>query len=257
MVEEKEVVIRVTGLKNYLSSTWVHEDVSFEIYKGEIVAIIGASGCGKTTLLRSLLLLQKPEAGEIMLLGEDLLNMGEEAMSKLRRRWGMMFQSAALFSSLSVLENVMFPLDENLSLSQSQKHDLAQLKLRMCGLDPSIGGRAPSDLSGGMQKRVALARAIALDPELLFLDEPSAGLDPESASSLDEHLMHLRDTMGLTQVLVTHDLDTLWKVPDRVLFLGEGRVLALSPIRELVKNPHPMIQSYFANNRSARFMEEV
>lgn len=257
VVAEKKVVIRVEGLKNYLGNEWVHKDVNFEVYKGEIVAIIGASGCGKTTLLRSLLLLQRPRAGKITLLGEDLLSIRGAQKSKLRRRWGMMFQSAALFSSMNVLDNVMFPLDENLSLSRRRKQELAQLKLKMCGLAAEVGNKYPSELSGGMQKRVALARAIALDPELLFLDEPSAGLDPESASSLDSHLTHLRDTMGLTQVMVTHDLDTLWGVPDRVMFLGEGRVLALCPMDELTKNPHPMIQAYFSNSRSARFMEEA
>jgi phospholipid/cholesterol/gamma-HCH transport system ATP-binding protein len=254
---EKEVVIRVRGLKNYLGKAWVHQDVNFDIYRGEVVAIIGASGCGKTTLLRSLLLLQEPAAGEIMLFGENLLTARGQQKSRLRRRWGMMFQSSALFSSMDVLENVMFPMDENLSLTRLKKQELAQLKLRMCGLSVEVGSQFPSELSGGMQKRAALARAIALDPELLFLDEPSAGLDPESAASLDSHLMHLRDTMGLTQVMVTHDLDTLWSVPDRVMFLGEGKVLALCSMHELVKHQHPMIQAYFSNIRSSRFIEET
>lgn len=257
MVATDNAVVEVRGLKNYLGGHWVHEDVSFTVEKGEIIAIIGASGCGKTTLLRSLLLLQQPAAGDIYLFGKDLLHITDQERSKLRRRWGMMFQSSALFSSMNVIENIMFPMDENLSLTRPHKVELAQLKLRMCGLSNDVGNKFPSELSGGMQKRAALARAIALDPELLFLDEPSAGLDPESAASLDEHLIHLRSTMGLTQVMVTHDLDTLWKVPDRVMFLGEGRVLALCPMKELVAHDHPMIQAYFSNSRSARFMEEV
>jgi phospholipid/cholesterol/gamma-HCH transport system ATP-binding protein len=256
-MSEREVVIQVRGLKNFLGDNWVHRDVSFDIYRGEVVAIIGASGCGKTTLLRSLLLLQHPTAGEISLFGVNLLKARGRQLSTLRRRWGMMFQSSALFSSMDVLENVMFPMDENLSLTRASKTELAQLKLRMCGLDVSVGNKFPSELSGGMQKRAALARAIALDPELLFLDEPSAGLDPESAAALDSHLMHLRESMGLTQVMVTHDLDTLWSVPDRVMFMGDGEVLALCPMHELVKHQHPLIQAYFSNARSARFMEEV
>ncbi len=254
---DRETVIAVKGLKNFLGHAWVHKDVNFEIYRGEVVAIIGASGCGKTTLLRSLLLLQEPAAGEITLFGKNLLKTRGHHLSILRRRWGMMFQSAALFSSMDVLENVMFPMDENLSLTRETKRELAQLKLRMCGLEASVAGKYPSELSGGMQKRVALARAIALDPELLFLDEPSAGLDPESAAALDSHLIHLRESMGLTQVMVTHDLDTLWSVPDRVMFLGDGEVLALCPMRELVKHQHPLIKAYFSNTRSARFMEEA
>ena len=252
---EKEVLIEVSGLKNLLGDEWVHEDIAFEVCRGEIIAIIGASGCGKTTLLRSLLALQVPSAGEIKMFGEDFLTADEESQAVLQRRMGVMFQSGALFGSLTVLENVMFPIQENASLTRRQQKDLAQLKLCMCGLEWDDAEKYPAELSGGMRKRVALARAIALDPELLFLDEPSAGLDPESAAELDEHLMDLREMLGLTQVMVTHDLDTLWKVPDRVLFLGEGRVLAAEPMAQLVKNPHAEIQAYFSNQRSTRFME--
>ena len=251
----QEAVISVQGLRNKLSGAWVHQNVSFDIHRGEIVAIIGASGCGKTTLLRSLLSLQTPRAGSIRLFGEDFLSADEDGQAVLQRRMGVMFQSGALFASLSVLENVMFPMQENTALSKQQQQDLARLKLQMCGLSWDVASKYPAALSGGMRKRVALARAIALDPELLFLDEPSAGLDPESAAELDEHLMDLRDMMGLTQVMVTHDLDTLWKVPDRVLFLGEGRVLAAEPMAQLVKNSHPQIQAYFSNQRSTRFIK--
>lgn len=252
----KETIIAVKGLKNQFDDQWVHQDVSFELYRGEIIAIIGASGCGKTTLLRSLLSLQRPSAGEIRLFGEDLLAADDEQESMLQKRVGVMFQSGALFASLNVLENVMFPMQEKSTLSKKQQHDLAVLKLRMCGLEANVIDKYPAELSGGMRKRVALARAIALDPELLFLDEPSAGLDPESAADLDEHLLSLKTMMGLTQVMVTHDLDTLWKVPDRILFLGEGRVLAAEPMRQLVRNSHPEIQEYFSNNRSARFLKQ-
>ena len=249
-----ESVIEVRGLRTHLGGAWVHDDVNFSISKGETVAIIGASGCGKTTLLRALLMLQIPQEGRITLLGREILTLNPRELSVLRRRWGMMFQSSALFGSLTVLENIMFPMDENWKMSRANKKDLAFLKLKMSGLPDESANKLPSELSGGMKKRAALARALALDPELLFLDEPSAGLDPKSAASLDDLLLHLRTSLGLTQVMVTHDLDTLWKVPDRVMFLGEGRVLAMLPIKELVKVDHPLIQSYFANNRSARFV---
>jgi phospholipid/cholesterol/gamma-HCH transport system ATP-binding protein len=247
---QSDNIIQVAHLKNYLGGHWVHKDVSFNVKRGEIIAIIGGSGCGKTTLLRSILRLFKPTGGDISVFDTDVINASDKKLLAVQKRWGVMFQGGALFSSLTVLENVMYLLDEYAALSDSSKKELALLKIAMSGLDPDAAYKYPSELSGGMKKRAALARAIALDPELIFLDEPTAGLDPKSAGDLDDLMLEMRQNLGLTFVMVTHDLDTLWYVPDRVLFLGEGCVLADQPMTELHKNPHPAIQSYFSGHRS-------
>ncbi len=253
-MEEGKPIINISGLKNCFGDQVVHEDLNLSVYPNEIVAIIGESGCGKTTLLRSILLLQKPSAGEIEVFGTNVLNAGsKKVMTAVQNRWGMMFQSGALFSSLTVLENIMFPVDERAKLYQAFEKEIALVKLLLVGLPLSAASKYPSELSGGMIKRVALARALVLDPELLFLDEPSAGLDPAGAAALDELLLTLRDQLSITMLMVTHDLDTLWRVPDRVVFLGERRVLAALPMSELVKHPHPSIQAYFANIRAQRY----
>jgi phospholipid/cholesterol/gamma-HCH transport system ATP-binding protein len=219
------------------------------VKKGEIIAIIGGSGCGKTTLLRSILRLIQPTGGDISIFGKNVNTLSDKAFLSVQKRWSMMFQSSALFSSLTVLENVMYVLDEYAALSASLKKELAMMKIALSGLEPDAAFKYPAELSGGMKKRAAFARAIALDPELIFLDEPTSGLDPKSAGGLDDLLLAMRKNLGLTFVIVTHDLDTLWYVPDRVLFLGEGKVLAFEPMEQLHKNPHPAIQSYFSGHR--------
>jgi len=223
--------------------------LDLNIYPEEIVAIVGGSGCGKTTLLRSILMLLQPTDGSVKVFGTNVTDCSRAQAYQVRRRWGVMFQHSALFSSLSVLQNVMFPLREFSDLSYTSQREMALLKIALSGLPVSAAYKFPAELSGGMQKRAALARAMALDPELLFLDEPTAGLDPSSASAFDELIMHLRTSMGLTVVMVTHDLDTLARVTDRVAFLGEGKVLACEPIQTLVKHDHPLIQSYFSSAR--------
>lgn len=243
-------IIEIENLRNCLGGKWVQDHLNLTIYKGEIVAIIGPSGVGKTTLLRTILMLQRPDSGTVKVFGMDINHCNAEEALSVQRRWGVMFQNAALFSSLCVLENVMFPLREYSHLSKEMQEKVALLKISFSGLEPDAAKKYPSELSGGMQKRAALARAIALDPELVFLDEPTAGLDPKSADAMDELIVHLRNSLGLTFVMVTHDLDTLWHVPDRVIFLGEGRVLAALPMRELVKSPHPLIKNYFSGPRS-------
>lgn len=247
-----EEIIEVSHLKNYLGGNWVHNDVNFTVKKGEIIAIIGGSGCGKTTLLRSILRLLIPTAGNISVFGTDVVFASEKKLLSVQKRWGVMFQSGALFSSLTVLENVLYLLDEYATLSHHSKIEMAKLKIAMSGLEPDAAYKYPSELSGGMKKRASLARAIALDPELIFLDEPTAGLDPKSASGLDELVLSMRRNLGLTFVMVTHDLDTLWYVPDRVIFLGEGVVLADQPMSQLYQNTHPLIQSYFSGHRAKR-----
>jgi phospholipid/cholesterol/gamma-HCH transport system ATP-binding protein len=249
-------LIEVHGLKNYLGGRWIHNDVNFSVGKGEIVAIIGSSGCGKTTLLHSLLMLLKPAAGVIKIFGKDIFHCSRAQALQIRKRWGVLFQNNALFSSMTLLENVLFPLQEYTRFSSAIKRDVAMIKISLTGLDPEAANKYPAELSGGMQKRGALARAIALDPELLFLDEPTSGLDPNSAGDLDQLILKLRDHFGFTIIIVTHDLDTLWTVPDRVLFLGEAKVLAATSMAELVKQEHPLIKEYFSGER-AQFAQRI
>lgn len=243
-------IIEVSHLKNILGDKVVHEDVSFTVKRGEIVAIIGGSGCGKTTLLRSILQLQKPTAGSIKVFGIDVLKADDATFLAIQKRWSMMFQGGALFSSLTVLQNILYLLRDYSGLSHKAQLELAKLKLALSGLEVDAGNKYPAELSGGMKKRAALARAIALDPELIFLDEPTAGLDPKSASGLDNLLLEMRKNLGITFVMVTHDLDTLASVPDRIIFLGEGRVLAAEPWDNLKHNPHPAIVQYFSGDRA-------
>lgn len=243
-------LIEVRGLKNFIGGRWVHNDINLSVRKSEIIAIIGGSGCGKTTLLRSLLMLLKPTAGSIKIFGTDIFCCTDEEALQIRKRWGVLFQNNALFSSLTLLDNVLFPLQEYTCFPVEIQKDVAMIKITQTGLEPEAAYKYPAELSGGMQKRGALARATVLDPELLFLDEPTAGLDPNSASDLDQLVLKLRNHFGFTIIIVTHDLDTLWTVPDRVMFLGEGKVLAAMSIAELVKQKHPLIQSYFGGERA-------
>ena len=239
-------IIEIKGLKNYLGGQWVHSDVNLTVKKGEILAIIGGSGSGKTTILRSILMLQKPTAGSIHVFGEDIGTFNEQAANALRRRWGMLFQHSALFSALTVLENIMFPMRELASLDKQFMQELAMLKLSLVGLPKEAAGKLPSELSGGMQRRAAAARAIAMDPELLFLDEPTTGLDPHSARQFDELIVFLRDALNLTVVIVSHDIESIKKCTDRVAFIAEGKVLSVEPIHELMQNKHPLIADYFS-----------
>lgn len=247
-----DAIINVQNLKTILGGRVIHENVSFNVKSGEIVAIIGGSGCGKTTLLRAILRLFKPESGDISVFGVDILHASEKAFLSVQKRWSMMFQSSALFSSLTVLENVLYLLHEYSGLSHQTQVELAKIKIALSGLELEAAYKYPSELSGGMKKRAAMARAIALDPELIFLDEPTAGLDPKSASGLDTLVLEMRKQLGLTFVMVTHDMDTLSTVPDRIIFLGEGRVLADEPWLSLIQNKHPAIQSYFSGDRLKR-----
>lgn len=249
-------ILTVTDLKNYLGGAWVHDGLDFAVNQGEIIAIIGASGCGKTTLLRTILMLRRQTAGSINVFGIDTLHSTHEQQMSIRMRWGVMFQSAALFSSMTLLENVMFPMDEMTHLNRKLKKELAMLKIELSGLEPEAAYKYPAELSGGMKKRAALARSIAIDPELVFLDEPTAGLDPKSAGALDDLVLEMRENLGLTFMMVTHDLDTLWRVPDRVLFLGEGKVLAFKPMAELVNEQHPLIRAYFSGPRHKHYGEQ-
>lgn len=240
-----EAIIEVTALKNKLGGQWVHNGIDLTINRKEIIGIVGGSGSGKTTFLRSILMLQRPTSGVIKVFGTDILTAPTKELDAIRRRWGVLFQQSALFSSMNVLENVLFPVREFIPhLSEDFMQRLGLLKLTLVGLPLSAAYKFPSELSGGMQKRAAAARAIALDPELLFLDEPTSGLDPVSSREIDKLVLDLRDMLGLTILVVTHDPESL-KVTDRVAFLGDGKLLAFAPLGEVKENPHPMIQGYF------------
>ena len=242
-----DAIIEINGLKNYLGGQWVHTDINLTVKKGDILAIIGGSGSGKTTILRSILMLQKPTAGSIRVFGEDVAgDLSEQAANALRRRWGMLFQHSALFSSMTVLENIMFPMQELASLDPHFMQELAMLKLSLVGLPKEAAGKLPSELSGGMQRRAAAARAIAMDPELLFLDEPTSGLDPLSARQFDKLIVFLRDTLNLTVVIVSHDIDSIRRCTNNVAFVGAGKILSQQPIDELMQNTHPLIADYFS-----------
>jgi phospholipid/cholesterol/gamma-HCH transport system ATP-binding protein len=241
-----EPVIEIKGMKNFLGGQWVHTDINLTVEKGEILAIIGGSGSGKTTILRSLLMLLKPTAGSIKVFGEDIYNLNSERAFLLRRRWGMLFQHSALFSALNVLENVMFPMREFTQLEPEFIEELARLKVALVGLPDTAAGKLPSELSGGMQRRAAAARAIAMDPELLFLDEPTTGLDPRGARQFDDLVVFLRDSLNLTIVMVSHDIESLKRTTDRVAFVGDGKILSVEPINELMKNKNPLIADYFS-----------
>lgn len=256
MTTEAENIITVTDLKNRLGGRFVHDGLNFDVKRGEIIGVIGASGCGKTTLFRTILMLRKQTSGSIRVFDIDTVSASHEQLLLIRKRWGVMFQSGALFSSMTLLENVMFPMDILTNLSRKFKKEFAILKIQQAGLEASDAVKYPSELSGGMRKRAALARAIALDPELLFLDEPTAGLDPKSAGALDDLVLEMREHLGLTFLMVTHDLDTLWRVPDRVLFLGDGKVLAFAPMAQLVKETHPSIQAYFSGPRAGAYARQ-
>ncbi len=242
-------IVDIQNLKTYLGGGWVHKGVNLTINRGEVLGIVGGSGSGKTTLLREILALMKPTSGSIRLFGEELTTASAAKLLSIQRRWGVLFQQNALFSSLTLLENVSFPLQEHTKLDTASIRELAMLKILMAGLPYESAVKYPAELSGGMQKRAGIARAIVLDPELIFLDEPTAGLDPNTAAGFDDLIINLQRTMGLTIVIVTHDLDSLWKVTNRVAFLGEGLVLCVDKMPELIKNKHPLIQAFFNGPR--------
>lgn len=242
-------IIEVNNLKTYLGNTWVHKGINLSVKRGEVLAIVGGSGSGKTTLLRQILALNKPTSGNIKVFGHDLTSASAKTLLAIQQRWGVLFQQNALFSSLTLLENVCFQMAEHTELDPSIIAELARLKILMTGLSNDAAMKYPAELSGGMQKRAGLARAIALDPELLFLDEPTSGLDPVTAAGLDELILDLQATMGLTIVMVTHDIDSLWRVSNRVAFLGEGIVLGVDTMSKLIENPNPLIQQFFSGPR--------
>jgi phospholipid/cholesterol/gamma-HCH transport system ATP-binding protein len=239
-------VIEIDSIVTRFADQMVHDGVSFDVERGTLVALIGGSGTGKSVLLREIIGLQRPTSGRIRLLGTDVWQASDDAMNATRRRFGMMFQDGALFSSLSVAENVAVPLTEHAHVPAELLDALVHLRLAQAGLGPDAAPKMPSELSGGMRKRAAIARALALEPEILFLDEPTSGLDPTTARGFDAMVRSLVDDLGITVFLVTHDLDTLLTVVDRIVVLANGKVLADGKAREVIQVDDPWIQSYFS-----------
>ncbi len=242
-------VIEVSHVSTRFGTAVVHRDVSLTVVRGEVFAIAGGNGCGKSTLLREIIGLLAPTTGTIRLLGTDSRQLTHSNGSPLHRRFGVMFQHGALFSSMTLAENVAVPLREHTPLSAEAIRDIVALKIALVGLPPDSAIKFPSELSGGMRRRAALARAIVMDPELLFLDEPTAGLDPMIAAGFDDLVLELKRLLGLTVVMVTHDLDSLWRIADRVAVLGEGQVLGLGTMDALARSDDPVIRSYFHGPR--------
>jgi len=245
-----EVLVQVRGLVNRFGPQVVHDNLDLDIRRGEILGVVGGSGTGKSVLLRSIVGLLRPAAGSVRVFGEDLLALSPESRSRLERRFGVLFQRGALFSSLTVIENVALPLIEHAGLDRPSAERLARVKIALAGLPANAGDKYPDSLSGGMIKRAALARALALDPEILFLDEPTAGLDPIGAAAFDHLLRTLQQALGLTVFLITHDLDTLYAICDRVAVLADRKVVINAPLEEVERFDHPWVQEYFHGPRA-------
>ena len=243
---DAQPVIELDNIVTRFGTQSIHDGVSLKVNRGEVVALIGGSGSGKSVLLKELVGLIKPSAGSARLFGEDVWAASGEQLNRLRQRFGMLFQDGALFSSLNVAQNVAVPLLEHTNLDKAECMRLARLKLALAGLPDSAAAKMPSELSGGMRKRAALARALALDPELLFLDEPTSGLDPISARAFDQLIRVLSDGLGLTVFLITHDLDTLLSIIDRVIVLADHRVLADGSVATLQQIDNPWLRDYFS-----------
>lgn len=243
-------MISLRGVRNAFGATVVHENLDLDVLRGEILGLIGGSGSGKSVLLKSIIGLLRPSRGKIVVAGRDALSVDPAERALLERSWGVMFQDGALFSSLTVLENVLVPIIEHQrDVPRNHAEQLARLKIALAALPADAADKLPTELSGGMRKRAAVARALALDPQILFFDEPTAGLDPISAAEFDQLVLTLSRSLGLTVVVITHDLDTLYTICDRVAVLGNKRILTVGPLSEVERNPDPWIQRYFQGPR--------
>jgi len=247
---ESDVVIRVRGLRTQFGRQVVHDDLDLDVRRGEVIGVVGGSGTGKSVLLRAIIGLVTPRAGTVEVFGHDLTAMDAAERRRFERRWGVLFQDGALFSSLTVAQNIQVPLREHTDMPQPLMDEIAAMKISMVGLAPEAGSKFPSELSGGMRKRAGLARALALDPEILFLDEPTAGLDPIGAAAFDQLIRGLQQALGLTVFMVTHDLDSLHAICDRIAVLAEKRVLITGSMGEMLQQDHPWIREYFHGPRA-------
>jgi phospholipid/cholesterol/gamma-HCH transport system ATP-binding protein len=256
--DETGPAIEVRGLRNQFDDHVVHDGLDLTVERGEVLGVVGGSGTGKSVLLNTIIGLRTPNEGTIRVFGQELQRASRRSWSELERRWGVLFQGGALFSNLTVRENVTAPMFEHTRLSRREAEELADLKIAMVGLRPEAGSLKPAELSGGMKKRAGLARALALDPELLFLDEPTSGLDPIGAAAFDELTRDLANSLGLTVFMITHDLDSLYAITDRVAVLADKHVVATAPVRELENSDHPWIREYFLGprGRAAREVRE-
>lgn len=250
MASNESPAIKIRGLTTAFGSNVIHDDLDLDVMPGEILGVVGASGEGKSVLLRSIIGLHKPRSGEVEVLGHNIAELSTRDMRGLQKRWGVLFQDGALFSSLTVAQNVEVPMLEHFDLPPTLMHELCAMKISMGGLPCEASILYPSQLSGGMRKRAGIARALALDPEILFLDEPTSGLDPIGAAAFDQLIKQLKDTLNLTVFLVTHDLDTLASVCDRIAVLAEKRVIAVGTMQEMLQHRHPWIQEYFHGPRA-------
>jgi len=252
--QPRETIIEVRGVVNQFGTQVVHDGLDLDVYRGEVLGIVGGSGTGKSVLLRTIIGLIRPNAGEVRVLGVDVLTAPEATRRELERRWGVLFQDGALFSSLTVLQNVVAPMREHLDISPAMQNALGALKVSMVGLPPLACGKYPSELSGGMRKRAGLARALSLDPEIVFLDEPTAGLDPVGAAAFDDLIRQLQQSLGLTVFMVTHDLDSLNAICDRIAVLADRKVLVTGTMAEMMQVDHPWVREYFHGPRARAAM---
>ena len=249
VLDEGAPPIEVVGLSSRFGEQVIHDGLDLKVKSGEVLGVVGGSGAGKSVLLNTLIGLKQPDGGAVKLFGVDLAKASEAEWGAIERRWGVLFQQGALFSNLTVRENVSAPMFEHTKLDKEEVRRLADLKIALSGLPPDAATKKPSELSGGMRKRVGLARALALDPELLFLDEPTSGLDPIGAAEFDELIADLSDSLGLTVFMITHDMDSLYAICDRVAVLADKKIVAVAPVADLERSDHPWIKDYFLGPR--------
>ena len=246
----QESIISIRELRTQFGAQVVHDNLNFDVRRGEVIGVVGGSGTGKSVLLRTIIGLNKPASGQIQIFGDNLADLPDSERRLREQRWGVLFQDGALFSSLTVAQNIQTGMKEHLNLPQKLMDEVAALKIAMVGLPPEAGAKYPSELSGGMRKRAGLARALALDPEIVFLDEPTAGLDPIGAAAFDDLVKQLQEALGLTVYMITHDLDSLHAICDRIAVLAEKKVIAVEPLSVLLDYDHPWIQDYFHGKRA-------
>jgi phospholipid/cholesterol/gamma-HCH transport system ATP-binding protein len=251
-------VIDAKGIVTRFGERTIHENLSLHIDKNEIYGILGESGSGKSVLMKEMIMLMKPNAGEITVLGHDLNNIGYQEAQALRREWGVLFQFGALYSSMTIAENIEVQLKEYTDISSKMRHKLVQSKISLVGLDSYVGALYPSELSGGMIKRAALARALAMEPKLLFLDEPTSGLDPVGARNFDNLIVELRDRLGITVLMITHDLDSIFGIVDRMAVLADKHVVAEGTLENVLQSQHPFVEEFFKNEYTKqKYVEKI